>query len=70
MLNTRRPSQLLGCDLSEAESVLRNERALGLSATGFVTHSRQKRRDVSDPERYFALPDGPGDSEFDGFQII
>lgn len=67
-----RPSQLLGCDLSENASIARNARALGLADTGFVSHSRQKRRDVSDPERLFALPeDDHGDADqFDGMQII
>lgn len=54
---SRRPSQLLGCDLSDNASITRNACALGLSEDGFRPHSRVKRDDLSDPERFFALPD-------------
>jgi hypothetical protein len=43
--------------LSDNASITRNACALGLSEDGFRPHSRVKRDDLSDPERFFALPD-------------
>lgn len=69
---TRRPRQLLGCDLSDNASIARNAHALGLSEEGFISHSRQKRNAISDPERLFVLSDEDArdDDQFAGMQII